>query len=328
MKAAVVYSAGSTPRFADFAEPGLDARHELVSLVATGIHPIVRAMATGKHYGSHGIFPSIPGVDAVARTSDGALIYTGYVSAPYGTLAERFAVPGGMRIELPEGADPVQVAAGMNPGLSSWMPLLARRDELARADDASALGTVLVLGVTGTAGMLAVQNAFALGATRVIGAGRDPERLLLAAERGAETLALTGDLDTDAAAMRTVLDGLNPSTVLDFVWGEPAEAAFDALSRAGLDEDEGDTAYIEIGQLAGPRASLPASLLRSTRIRISGSGAGSGSVAEIMRQLPVYLGLITDGTVRVQTRTFPLSGIGEAWTAASLSGVRSVIVPG
>lgn len=62
-----------------------------MELVAAGIHPVVRSLAAGRHYGSSGIWPQIPGVDAVARTADGELVYTGYVQAPFGTLAERLA---------------------------------------------------------------------------------------------------------------------------------------------------------------------------------------------------------------------------------------------
>src|SRR5262245_38709204 len=51
-----------------------------------GIHPTVRSLAAGRHYGSTDAWPLIPGVDAVARTADGVLIYTGFVEAPDGTL--------------------------------------------------------------------------------------------------------------------------------------------------------------------------------------------------------------------------------------------------
>ncbi|QDZ15049.1 quinone oxidoreductase family protein [Humibacter ginsenosidimutans] len=321
MKAAVIDAAGTAPRHGDFAEPVVEEGRELVSLVATGIHPIVRGLASGEHYGSQAAWPLIPGVDAVARTADGTLLYTGYVTAPYGTIAERMAVPAGLRLPLPAGADPVQVAAAMNPGLSSWMPLVTRKNEL------GSLGTVLVLGVTGTAGLLAVQNALALGADRVIGAGRNAERLRAAGERGAQTVALTGDRAADSAALRTALGDGNPSLVLDFVWGEPAEAAFDALARKGLAEDEGDTSYVEIGALAGEQASLPASLLRSTRIRVQGSGAGSASLADLMGQLPVYLDLIATGAVTVPVRQYPLSRVADAWADSDRAGVRSVVVP-
>jgi len=320
MKAAVMDAPGQAPRFGDFAEPVVSAGRELAELVAAGIHPVTRSLAEGRHYGSTGGYPLIPGIDAVARTADGTLRYTGYTEAPYGTLAERMAVPGGMR--LPAGAEPVAVAGGLNPGLSSWMPLLAHRDET------GALGTVVILGATGMAGLLAVQNARILGAARVIGAGRSRVRLDRAAQAGATAVPLRGDQQTDAAALATALDGEVPGLVLDFVWGPVAEAMFAALGRGGLDEERSDISYIEIGALAGSQASVPAALLRSRRLRISGSGAGSGSVSAIMAQIPVYMQMIADGRVAVPTRTFPLSQVTAGWAATADGGPRVVIVPG
>ena len=311
---------GQAPRFGDFAEPVVTAGRELAELVAAGIHPVTRSLAEGRHYGSTDGYPLIPGVDAVARTADGALRYTGYTEAPYGTLAERMAVPGGMR--LPAGAEPVAVAGGLNPGLSSWMPLLAHRDET------GALGTVVILGVTGMAGLLAVQNARILGPAQVIGAGRSRVRLDLAAQAGATAVPLSGDQQADAAALAAALDGEVPGLVLDFVWGPVAEAMFAALGRGGLDEERSDISYIEIGALAGAEASVPAALLRSRRLRISGSGAGSASVGAIMAQIPVYMQMIADGQVTVPTRTFPLSQVTAGWAATADGGPRVVIVPG
>jgi NADPH:quinone reductase-like Zn-dependent oxidoreductase len=323
MKAAVVNNPGGTPEYADFADPAPIDGRELVQLVASGIHPIVRSLAAGRHYGSAGVWPMIPGVDAVARTSNGELVYTGYPTPPYGTLAERISVPGGMRLQLPAGADPVRVAAGLNPGLSSWLPLTVRAREV------SGLGTVLVLGATGMAGLLAVQNARVLGADRVVAAGRSEARLARAADCGAAATArLTGDGDADAEALTAALDGASPSLVLDYVWGPPAESAFRALGRRGLSEDAADIAYVQIGAMAGPEAAVPSSLLRSRRIRITGSGAGSASTAEIMRQLPAYIQHIADGVITVPARVVPLSQVAAAWTTAHEGGDRVVVVPG
>jgi NADPH:quinone reductase-like Zn-dependent oxidoreductase len=333
MKAAVTHAPGEAPRFGDFAEPVVTAGRELAELVAAGIHPVTRSLAEGRHYGSTGGYPLIPGVDAVARTDDGTLLYTGYTEAPYGTLAERMAVPGGTR--LPAGADPAAVAGGLNPGLSSWLPLLAHPDragaaagQAGEAGPAGALGTVVILGVTGMAGLLAVQNARILGAARVIGAGRSRAGLDRAAQAGATAVPLGGDRQADAAALAAALDGEVPGLVLDYVWGPVAEAMFAALGRRGLQEERSDISYIEIGALAGPEASVPAALLRSRRLRISGSGAGSASVSALMAQVPVYMQMIADGRVTVPTRTFPLSQVTAGWTAAGNGGPRVVIVPG
>ena len=322
MKAAIIGAPDATPEYGEFPEPHAGEGQELVELVATGIHPFVRSVAAGRHYGSTGTWPLIPGVDAVARTADGDLIFTGYVDPPYGTLAERMAIPSTMRFSLPSGADPIAVAGGMNPGLSSWMPLRARTSEI------GALGTVLILGATGMAGSLAVQNAHVLGAEHVIGAGRDRERLQRLANAGTKTAALSGDREADAASLARALEIATPSIVLDFLWGTAAEAAFVALARRGLDEDRANIAYVQIGQAAGANASLPASLLRSRHIRISGSGAGSAQIADLMAQLPVYMQLIAAHRVEVRTHVFALSNIADAWDASARSGNRVVVVPG
>lgn len=322
MKAAIVKAPKVAPEYGDFAEPVVDEGYELVELAAAGIHNVVRSLAAGDHYGSAGKWPQIPGVDAVVRTPAGDLVYTGFIRPPYGTLAERMAVPMTARIALPSGADPVRVAGGVNPGLSSWLSLNARAAEIGD------LGTVLILGVTGMAGSLAVQNARILGATQVVGLGRSPARLQHAAKLGAKTVALTGERAADVAALVDALDGAAPSIVLDFLWASAAETAFTALGRRGFEEDTANIAYVQIGAMAGPDAAVPAALLRSRHIRISGSGAGSASIGDIIAQIPVYIQLIADRQVEVPTRTYPLSSISEAWTAPANGTYRTVIVSG
>jgi NADPH:quinone reductase-like Zn-dependent oxidoreductase len=322
VKAAVLRGPGGVPEYADFGEPPVPSGRELVELAAAGIHPVVRSLAAGRHYGSAGTYPLIPGVDAVARVRGGGLVYTGYVQPPYGTLAERMAVPAAMKLPLAEGAEPERVAGGLDPGLASWLPLRNRLSET------GALGTVLILGATGMAGLLAVQNARILGAERVIAAGRDEARLARAAAYGATTVPLAAARDATAAALAGVLDGTAPGLVLDFVWGAPAEAAFAALARRGLSEDDADISYVQIGALAGAEAAVPSALLRSRRIRISGSGAGSASVDKIMAELPGYMQLIADGRVEVPVRVFPLSAVSDAWVASADGGERVVVIPG
>jgi NADPH:quinone reductase-like Zn-dependent oxidoreductase len=322
VKAAIVTSPEAIPEYGEFADPAVDDGFELVDLVAAGLHPIVRSLATGRHYGSTGSWPRIPGVDAVARTAAGELIFTGFVRPPYGTFAQRMAVPKAMRFALPSGADPVRIAGGLNPGLSSWLPLNARVAER------GAIDTVLILGVTGMAGSLAVQHARLLGASSIVGVGRNPIALARAAELGAKTVALTGDRDADVAALTDALNGAAPSIVLDFLWAGAAETAFMALARRGLEEDTADIAYVQIGAVAGPDAAVPSSLLRSRRIRISGSGAGAASIADVIAQIPIYMQLIAERKIDVPTQTFPLSSVADAWIAPAESTRRIVMVMG
>jgi NADPH:quinone reductase-like Zn-dependent oxidoreductase len=322
MKAAILYSADSVPVYGDFDEPAAGAGSQLVELVAAGIHHVTRSVAAGRHYGSGAAYPLIPGLNAVARTADGTLVFTASAPPPYGTLAERIASPEAMRFPLPDGASPQAVAAGVNPGMASWLPLEARRAETGE------LATVLVLGVTGISGFLAAQNARMLGASRVVGAGRSLPGLERAAGAGAETVALTGNRDTDAVALAAVLDGEPPGLVVDFLWGQVAETAFQALSRTGLGEDAADISYVQIGAIAGAEAAVPSSLLRSRKLTISGSGAGSVPAAQIKAQIPRYIQLIADGSVQVPFRTLPLSAVAEAWPASAESGPRVVLIRG
>ncbi len=85
---------------------------------------------------------------------------------------------------------------------------------------------MLVLGVTGMSGFLAVQNAGLLRAARVVGAYRSPAYLDRAAAAGADTIALTGDRDADARALAGVLDGEAPGLVLTSSTRETAFAAW------------------------------------------------------------------------------------------------------
>ena len=94
----------------------------------------------------------------------------------------------------------------------------------------------------------------------------------------------------------------------------------------GLREDTADIKYVQIGALAGAEAAVPSALLRSRKLTISGSGAGSIPAAEIKAQLPRYVQLIADGSVQVPFRTFPLSDVAAAWTVSAESGPRVVLV--
>lgn len=318
MRAAVVNTPEATPVCADFPDPEQRPGQAPLRLVGAGLHHVVRGLASGRHYGSDQVYPLVPGVDAVARTDDGRLVYTGLARSPWGTMAEWLVTP--FEVELPPGADPLAVAAGMNPATSGWMPLITHRKE------AGELGTVLVLGATGMSGSLAVRAALSLGAKQVIAAGRDHEALERLRGLGAVTVPLaTAAPDAQATALAAAVTKAQPTLVLDFVWGPVAEATFAALGKARTDDDSEATDYVQIGSLAGTEAALPAALLRSRRIRISGSGAGSVSKAEMIAELPEIIARFADSTFDAPYTDYPLSRVGEAW--AHQGRTRAVVVP-
>ncbi|MFD8531652.1 zinc-binding dehydrogenase [Streptosporangium canum] len=313
MKAAIMTAADQPLAYGDFPDPERREGWEIVELVAAALHPVARSRATGQHYSSSGEWPLVPGVDGVARTADGTLVYIGRTEDPYGTFAERIPVPAGLYLLLPAGADPITIAAGVNPGMASWAPLTLHRAEHGTPQ------TVAVIGGTGIAGLLAVQNARAAGAEHIIVTGL-PDQLGNAAELGADTVPITGDADTDIAAIARAFSGRTPDLVLDFLWGDPAAATLRALEAS---EPAAFTGYFQIGSLAGSDAAVPAALLRSRPFRITGSGIGSFAMADYIGQIPAYMQLIADKTVSVTARPFPLHEATEAWNAR---GPRAVLV--
>lgn len=123
----------------------------------------------------------------------------------------------------------------------------------------------------------------------------------------------------------TISAASTPSVVLDYMWGPVAETAFAALGRRGLGDGAAGISYVQIGSLGGLDARVPAALPRSRRIRISGSGAGSTSTEDMVRELPAVMALIADGTFDVPCTAYPLRRVGEAWTHAGRD--RAVVVP-
>ena len=167
MQAAVVTAFDRPPTAQEFPQPvPSDPDEVLIEVLAAGLHPRVRSQANGSHYTSTDQLPLVPGIDGVGRMPDGSLRYFVLPDTRMGSMAERTVIDRRRSVELPETIDVNALAAGMNPGMSSWVAL-RRRIEFVPGQ------TVVILGATGNAGQLAVQIAKHLGAGRVIGAGRD-----------------------------------------------------------------------------------------------------------------------------------------------------------
>lgn len=325
MKAAVIAEPGGTPQYEDFADPAPAEGRQIVEVVAAGIHPVVRSHASGRHYRSAGGWPRIPGVDAVARTAEGRLVYTGWPQPPYGTLAERVSVPVS-GFPVPDDVDPALVAGGMNPGGATWLPLYAHGFVGSSEAAARPLRSVVVLGATGVAGRLAVQNARLLGATSIVAVGRNHDALEETRGLGStRTVALTGDGTADSGELLDALGETMPDIVLDLLWGTAADSLFAALMRVP-DEDTAST-YVQIGSAAGESVGLSSALLRSHPITVVGSGAGSTPMSVLAAALPRYLELIASGQVVPSVAAYPLADVATAWEASFSSAARTVVTP-
>jgi NADPH:quinone reductase-like Zn-dependent oxidoreductase len=319
MKAAVVSSFGTAPRYEEFPAPIPVGDDEMVvDVIAAGLHPRVRSQADGSHYTSTGELPLVPGIDGVGRGADGLLRYFVLPDTRVGAMAEQTVIDTRRSIVLPGDADPIAVAAAMNPAMSSWVALRQRVPLRAGQN-------VLVLGATGNAGQMAVQIARRLGANQVMAAGRHAGRLAALPALGATGTVLL-DGDADSVARRLGQAAADVDVVIDYLWGEPTTAAMVAVVTGRADRGQPLT-WIEIGSVAGPAAAIPSAALRAARLQIVGSGQGSVSTREILAELPALAQEITGGSFEIEARPMSLTDVEQAWAGAAGPAQRIVITP-
>jgi NADPH:quinone reductase-like Zn-dependent oxidoreductase len=280
------------------------------------LHPRVRSAANGSHYTSDGSLPMVPGIDGVGRASDGDLLYFVAPDDAVGTMAEKAVVDRRRTIALPADTDPFAVAAAMNPGMSSWVAL---RSRLHFEPGAS----VLVLGATGNAGRLAVQIAKLLGAGRVVGAGRSPERLQLLPGLGADAvLSLDGSDEEIASTLGREAGDVD--VVIDYLWGRRTETAMPAILKARTERSKA-LHWVQLGSMAGQQISLPSAWLRAGNLNLLGSGQGSVGTRAILAELPALAHAISTGALAVASVPIPLWHVEEAWKMHISPGQRIVL---
>src|ERR1700722_14852112 len=319
MHAAVVRSFDRPPRYESYPTPTADGPDQtLVDVLAVGLHPRVRSGAAGRHYTSTGTLPMIPGVGGVGRLPGGGLIYFAVPDDVWGSMAGQAGADPRRAVPLPDDANVAKIAAAMNPAMSAWVAL-RRRVPLQPGQ------SVLVLGATGNAGTMAVQVARRLGADRVVGAGRNPERLAALAAVGADEVVALDD-DAEGTAARLAKAAAEADIVIDYLWGPPAAAAMMALLTARADRSRAMD-WVQIGALAGPAIELPSVALRSANLRIQGCGQGSVSPKAYLAELPSLVAEIDAGTIAVSAHPVPLADVEAAWPSPELPGQRTVLIP-
>lgn len=254
----------------------------------------------------------MPGVDGVGRGADGKLRYFVLDDTQLGSMAEKTVIEVDRSLVLPRDVDPVLVAAALNPAMGSWLALRCRVPFKKRQ-------RVLVLGATGNAGSMAVQVARHLGASRVVAAGRQQEKLAKLSALGASDL-VTYDEPGWAAIAHDV------DVVLDFVWGDTAANAMAVLIKARSDRTQPLT-WIQIGSVTSPTAAIPSAALRAARLQLVGSGIGSVPGREIVAELPSLVKEIVRGTFRIDAKPMPLSAVEQAWDDTVHTGERIVLTP-
>ena len=308
MHQAQVAAFGQPPKYVEVADPptpSADSDQIQVTVLAAGLPRLVKSRASGQHYSAKGL-PHIPGVDGVGKTPDGKLVYFSTMTPLGGSFTEKLNLDKKALIEVPAGADPIQVAGLANPGMSSWQAIKWRTKDLPKDFK------VVILGATTTSGSLAVDLTRKLGAGKVTGVARSVGKLqAMGLDAYIELKEPAEETDWSAAA--------DADLILDYLWGAPAISLLKSLP--GFTKP---IQFVQIGSMSGVEVPFPSDILRGKNIVITGSGPGSWTIPNLVEGMT---GLMQEGLVGVKPRPFKVVKLKDIEQAWGEQGDRIVIVP-
>jgi NADPH2:quinone reductase len=337
VRAAVVEAMGRPPAAADVPEPRRRPGEALVRIKAAALNPVELHIWNGHFFDGPPRPPYVIGLEGIGLVEEGDRLAPGtrvrveYVHPGYGrdgAIAEYAVAP-----EEPDAADRASQAsvtpigdqlddtAAAALGVPVFTALMCL--ERAQAAGASLDGAhVLVTGATGAVGLIAVQLAKLKGAACVVAAGRSPERLERALALGADA-AVELDARTPAAELKERFSGAADGRLdvaLDALWGEPARAAIEALTRDGV--------YVSFGQAASPVAELSGIPLRNRRVTVVGHSGAWASPDERREALARGHELARGGgrPLTLDIEELELDEIGGAWERLGKSAGRRLVV--
>jgi NADPH:quinone reductase len=337
VRAAIVEALGRPPAPAEVPAPRRRPGEALVRIHAAALNPVELHIWSGHFFDGPPRPPYVIGLEGVGVVEEGERLAPGtrvrveFVHPGYGrdgALAEYAVAP-----EEPDASDRASQASVAAIGdelddtaaAALGVPVFTALMCLERAQSAGASldgAHVLVTGATGAVGVLAVQLAKLMGAARVVAAGRNPERLQRALSLGAdaevelaEGLAAKELRDRFSEAAAGRLD-----VVVDSLWGDPARAAIDALTRDGV--------YVSFGQAASPDARLSGIPLRNRRVTVVGHSGAWATPRERQAALTRAHGLAEErgSGLTLDAEELALDEIGDAWERLSRSAGRRLVV--
>jgi len=334
VRAAVVEAMGRPPAVAEVPEPERRPGEAVVQIRAAALNPVELHIWNGHFFDGPPQPPYVIGLEGVGVVVDGERLAPGtrvrveFVHPGYGrdgAVAEYAVAP-----EEPDTSDRASQAsvAAIGDSLSDTeaaalgVPVFTALMCLERAQRAGVSlegAHVLVTGATGAVGAVAVQLAKAMGAARVVAAGRNRERLERALSLGADGTVELGDGVT-AAELRDRFSEAAAGRLdiaLDPLWGEPARAAIDALTRDGV--------YVSFGQAASPVAELSAIPMRNRRVTVVGHSGAWATPQE--RQAALARAFeVASGRLTLDIEELALDEIGDAWGRLSRSAGRRLVI--
>jgi NADPH:quinone reductase len=354
VRAAIVESLGRPPAPADVPEPRRGPGEALVRIHAAALNPVELHIWNGHFFDGPPRPPYVIGLEGVGVVEEGERLAPGtrvrveYVHPGYGrdgAVAEFAVAP-----EEPDASDrasqasmaPIADGLGDAEAAALGVPVFTALMCLERAQRAGASlegAHVLVTGATGAVGLIAVQLAKLMGAARVVAAGRNAERLERARELGADAVVELGagaesrgvdafaagatGPDSGTAALRDRFAQAAAGRLdiaLDPLWGEPARAAIDALTRDGV--------YVSFGQAAAPVAELSGIPMRNHRVTLVGHSGAWATPQERQAALARAHDLASQagGRLTLDTEEVGLDEIAGAWERLSRSAGRRLVV--
>ena len=207
-------------RHVEVPDPSPKLSEVVVNVKRSGVN-FADTHASRNDYLAEQTLPLIPGAEVSGQLSDGRRVVALLGSGGY---AEKVAVAKSQLIELPEGVDYDQAAAGLLQGLTA-MALVHR---CARIEPGE---TIVVEAAAGGTGTLAVQIAKRAGA-KVIGLASSEEKRELVRNLGADA-AVDSRAEDLGAAIREANDGKRVDAVLHMSGGEAFDAEMGVLAPLG-----------------------------------------------------------------------------------------------
>jgi len=316
LKAAVIVDKELAPIYADFKDPEIALGHHLIRVQASSISQITKARASASHYSSDNEVPFVPGFDGVGTLEDGSSVYFLVPRNPFGAMAEYCSVAQENCIVIP-GTLSSEVAAAMAiTGMSSWAALVEQAQM--RVGD-----TVLVNGANGISGRLAIQIAKYLGAGKIIATARRASTFDDLYQLGADQCIVLSEnmKETEAAFYAEFKQGID--IVLDYLWGPSALCLINLAAKNSPANKA--LQFVQIGSIGGATIPFPASALRSSGLKLMGSGLGSLSIAQMLNSVLQVLTHAPNAGFNVKVNSIPLAEVAHAWNTTS-SETRSVVI--
>ena len=322
MKAAAVFKKGELPKFdPNFPEPlAIDNATLVMTVKAAAVKNLDKMRASGQHYSMETFDkPIIVGNDGVGLLEDKSLVYAMGIS---GMIAEKALIDKNKIVPLPKGIKLTTAAALPNAVMGSGLALKFKA--------ALQMGeTVLINGATGVTGKVAVQLAKHYGAGKVIATGRNETSLQELLQLGADEVISVKKSDEDFMQVLKDSHKQRPiDIIIDYLWGHSAELILNAIKGDGQFTHK--TRFVSIGGMLGDSITLSSSILRSTNIQLQGSGLGSWTKEEVdllMSDIfPDAFKLAAEGSLKIETVSYPIEDIEMAWAEKIEGGKRLVII--